>query len=124
MSDRVVEVADWLRPWWDWCSGITAALWWPAWSAIFSALALGATIYLATSNWRRERRKDAAFVEGVATTCDVVLVGARKPLNLDGKMKGTWPDRLKVIGEKLERAKLVDQVHAIDLSKFPTSKSL
>lgn len=119
-----VEVAGWLLPWWEFWHGITKALWWPAWSALFSIAALGATIYLATSNFRRERRRDAAFIEGVAITCDIILIGGKSALMLNGPMEGNWEERLRRVGRQLNKVNLFEQVHEVDLSKFSTSRSL
>jgi hypothetical protein len=123
MPPPPVHVAPWLQPWWDFWVGITHALWWPAWSALFSALALGATIWLANSNARNRKRSEATFVEAVAITLDILNEGVRSYF-----AGGDTPDpvtgkrhRLTTYFTKISARKIIED---IELSKFPSSESL
>lgn len=120
---ETVEVAHWLLPWWQFWHGITKALAWPAWSTLFSASALSVTIYLATANGRRDRLKDGAFIEAVALLCDIALVGARATVG-PNRHNETWPQLVARFKAYLEDSELMKPIHAVDVTKFPTSHSL
>jgi hypothetical protein len=123
VPDSVVEVAAWLRPWWDWCAGVTGALWWPAWSAVFSLAAFCATIWLASSNARQSRAKDAAFLIGAAAILDTAVQGARLCMATNQRSE-SWEARLTRTALYFDRLNCSKMIEKVDLTKFPTAKSL
>jgi len=123
MPQETVTVWAWLFPWWQFWHWITKALWWPAWSTLFSAGALTATIYLANSNARQSRRKDAAFIIGAAAILDTAVHGARLCL-AENRLKEDWEARLTRTSLYLERLNCVKMIEGVDLTKFPEPASL
>lgn len=122
MDASWVYVADWLRPWWDFFAKISVALYWPAWSAIFSAGALSATIWLANSNARHRRRGEATTIEAAAFLADIAFEGLRSALEAVGS--SDWPTERGRLTSYLTMLKLVDRMRDFDLTKLPSPESL
>ncbi|MNS45511.1 hypothetical protein D3C72_779820 [compost metagenome] len=123
MIESGVQVPEVIRPWWDFWATVTHALWWPAWSAIFSAAALAMTIYLATAGYRQRRRSEATYVEAAAILADVVLIGPRTII-ANCENGRSWIEQRPKLHRYLTSMRASDRLHDIDLSKMPTVDSL
>lgn len=121
--DAGVDVVPWLRPWWDLWTTVTHALWWPAWSAVFSGLAFAFTIRLANSNARQARQRDAAFILGTATIVGVIVASVGHCLGPDPHNE-TWDQQLNRLARYIDSLRLVETLHGVDVTKFPTAASL
>lgn len=109
--------------WWINLANLTQWLWWPAWAAIFSLLALLNTARLADRQHHRERRKDAVFVyaagrllDDANTSFEQLLIyfeaGPIEPFHWDAALAHFIDNKFS------------DRFEDFSTEKFPTLKSM
>ncbi len=124
VTSEQVEVPVWLQPWWEFWHNFTIALYWPAWSAAFSAAALFWAIYLANGNGRRERSRDAAMMRSVADRLTAISTMFR--LAYEESEKGTT-DWDVIMGAASDMANANDYAGLLDtikVDKLPSAKAI
>lgn len=63
LGEALVEVWDWLRPWWDWWAGFTDLFDWEAISAVATAAAVMVALDQATKTKRVANRRNLAVLK-------------------------------------------------------------
>jgi hypothetical protein len=139
-SSELFAVPDWLEWWWGQMVPFTAALYWPAWSAVLSGGALAWAIYLANRGNRDSRRKDAVFLMAVRHLLGEVwsathkfgedvgsyakAAGATEEDARDQRKQKAWIEAsANVVRETWEEDKTLENIAAIKLSDFPSVHS-
>lgn len=110
--------------WW-WIAGANLTQWfyWPALSAIFSAGALSATIFLATRSDRERRDRQTVAVQTAVNSMTNVVFTARGALEHIEQGMG-FEDAYAKAFAFMERTRTVEKVHEFPMKEFPNPQCL
>lgn len=109
--------------WWISLANLTQWLYWPAWAAIFTLIALWNVTRLADRGRRDERRKDAAKLVGVATLLEAALHPYRV-IYKEVQIKLLDQESVTIKMQPFDGIGLIERLDKIDVLEFPTPASI
>jgi len=107
--------------WWISLANLTQWLYWPAWSAIFSFLALMWAISLANRNSRDTRAKEVVLLRTASAHINVIIQHFVRLLERIEGLDDSKTRRFTASSRRvLDQAAVLETFHALDASGMPT----